>query len=224
MTEMPSCGTMRGMWPFKPTQQSEPDDRAYLSPYARAARKSPGAFSSLLWASPQSQHLRFDAIARIADLGGRSLLDVGCGRADLAVYLELRGINLSEYIGIEAIDATAAAAEQRGREFGCDSFRIIRGDVVADPRLMFTGSDVIVVSGSFNTFDRETFYSVLSRACDAAAEALVFNFLSSPDLAAARYLTWHRPTDVEAFVQKRGRRFEVLCDYLDGDCTMAVWK
>src|SRR5437868_1227064 len=64
--------------------RSAPD---YLEPYLDAARTHGGGFGSLLWASPQTQAARFQAIHRIIDLSGARVLDAGCGRADLPEFL-----------------------------------------------------------------------------------------------------------------------------------------
>src|SRR3954467_6311060 len=71
----------------------------YLTPYLRAATFYRDGFGSLLWASPETQAVRFEAIQRLADLGGKSVLDVGCGRADLYDFLHARGVNVADYIG-----------------------------------------------------------------------------------------------------------------------------
>ena len=55
---------------------------------------------------------------------------------------------------------------------------------------------------------------------DATASGLVFNFLSSPDLAAAPYLHWRNPADVVAFARSlAGQNVRMLHDYLEGDYT-----
>lgn len=48
-----------------------------------------GAKSSLAlgWRDHNSQLIRFEVLADIADLNGRSVLDVGCGYADLLPFL-----------------------------------------------------------------------------------------------------------------------------------------
>ena len=81
-----------------------------------------------------------------------------------------------------------------------------------------------MISGSLNTLDTSTFYTTIRRAFDAAAEVLVFNFLDSPSLAAASYLTWHRRDDVLAFARSLSKDVRVLSDYLDGDSTIAIGK
>ena len=55
-------------------------DPPYLAPYLRAAERHGAGFDTLLWASPRTQEVRFDALRRAAPVGGRTVLDVGCGR------------------------------------------------------------------------------------------------------------------------------------------------
>ena len=199
-----------------------PDDPApYLRPYLDAARAHGEGFRSLLWASPRTQSVRFEALTRIVDFRGRLVCDAGCGRADLLDHLDRAGIAVADYTGIEAVDALAAAAERKQRP----GVRVRRGDFVREPVRLFVGAEVLAFSGSLNTADDAAFYGTLRRAFDATAWALVFNFLSSPDLAGASHLHWRPRHDVERFV----RTFDpvevrVLADYLDGDCTMAVLK
>lgn len=196
-------------------------DPPYLAPYRRAARAHGAGFGSLLWASPSTQAARFDAIARIYPLDGKSLLDVGCGRADLLDFLRARGVRPADYIGIEAVDELADAAARKQ----APSVRILQTDFVRDPARMFVGADVVVFSGSLNTADDEVFYATLRRAYDAAAEALVFNFLCSPMLAGQSYLAWRRPDAVLRFARGlEGGEVRTLEDYLEGDCTVAVCK
>src|SRR5215213_2125323 len=73
---------------------------AYLSPYLKAASRHGAGFSSLLWASPQTQAVRFAALTRIVDLNGKSLLDVGCGRADLLDFLLAQNVRPAHYVGL----------------------------------------------------------------------------------------------------------------------------
>ena len=193
---------------------------SYLEPYLQAAQRYGGGFSSLLWASPKTQRARFDAIRRAYDPQGKSVLDAGCGRADYLGYLLERNIHPADYIGLEAVETLAAAAETRGYP----DCKILRGDFVRDPARLFVGADVIVFSGSLNTMDPPTFFATIRRAYDAAAEAVVFNFLSSPALAGKEYLVWHPPERVQSFAADLGGTVQRLDDYLPGDCTMALRK
>src|SRR5205085_11899167 len=81
----------------------------YLQPYLSAVRRHGRGFGSLLWASPHTQAARFDAFVRLCALEGRSILDAGCGRADLLDFLLARGIRPDHYTGLEAVDTLADA-------------------------------------------------------------------------------------------------------------------
>ncbi len=196
------------------------DDPAYLSPYLRAAKKHGSGFSSLLWASADTQETRFDAFTRITDLHRRTILDVGCGRADLLDFLLARRIKLAHYVGLEAVEALADAAEAKRH---ADAI-IIRGDFILEPLRLFVGADVVFFSGSLNTLDPASFYATIRTAYDAAAETLVFNFLASPELAGVSYLHWHAPSEVWAFAKTLTPDVRRLDDYLHGDTTFAMTK
>jgi hypothetical protein len=192
----------------------------YLEPYLEAARRHRGGFESLLWASPRSQRVRFDAITRACNLNGQSVLDAGCGHADFMGFLVERKIRPADYIGLEAVGALADEAEAR-RYPGA---RILRGDFVLEPARLFVAADVIVFSGSLNTMDDAAFFATLDRAIDASAHAVVFNFLNSTALAGKDYLHWRRTDHVIAHLRSRCDDVHTLTDYLPGDCTIAVFK
>lgn len=192
----------------------------YLSPYLNAAKRHGAGFESLLWASPATQAARFTAIRRLCDLETRSVLDVGCGRADLLDYLLHHHMAPADYIGIEAVEDLADAAEGK-RHPRCT---ILRADFVQEPRRMFVGAEVVVFCGSLNTLDTAAFYATLRHAFEATADVLVFNFLSSWALAGKKYLTWHQPADVLRFAEELSPRVRLLDDYMPGDCTLAVRK
>jgi len=200
---------------------SEAEPPAYLKPYLAAARRYGAGFGSLLWASPRTQAARFDTLVRAATgraIRGHRVLDVGCGRADLLDHLRRRDVRPASYVGIEAVDELATAAEQKGAT-------IVRGDFVRQPELLrAAGADVVLVSGALNTMDAESFYRCVTAAFEAAGNVLAFNFLAGPTLAAADHLTWHRPADVRAFAASLSHDVGFWDDYLPGDATVAVRK
>ena len=195
------------------------DAPPYLKPYLTAARRYGGGFGSLLWASPRTQRLRFDALIRAVGgdvLRGRRLLDLGCGRADLLDHLRQRKVEPAAYVGIEAVPELADVAAAKGAT-------VVRGDFVRDPDLMRSaGADVVVVSGSFNTVDRATFDPCVRAAWAAAGTALAFNFLASTELAGQPHLTWHRPADLRALAASLSADVGYWDDYLPGDATVVI--
>lgn len=193
---------------------------SYLEPYASATRQFGSGFSSLLWASPKTQRMRFEAIRRIEDLSGQFVLDVGCGRGDLLEYLVTNGSQPSRYVGIEAMEELAEALRMKR----IDGASVVEGDFVREPSLMDVGAEVAIFSGSLNTLSPQQFYNTLRAALAAVGRGLVFNFLSSPGLAGKQYLHWHYQADVMAFCRSLSNDVSVLADYLEGDCTVCVRK
>jgi SAM-dependent methyltransferase len=197
--------------------------QTYLAPYLRAAARHGAEFPALLWASPQTQAARFDAIDRLGAVGGKSVLDVGCGRGDLLEFLLRRGVRPADYIGIEAVPELAEAAERACRRSTVKS-AVVHADFVREPLRLFAGADVVVFSGSLNTLEDAQFYDTARRAFDAAVQTLVFNFLSNSYLAGAEYLRWRRPENVIAFARQLTPEVAALDDYLHGDFTVALHK
>ena len=193
---------------------------SYLQPYRNALHSNGDVFQSLLWAGTDTQELRFAALQSLCDMHQRTLLDVGCGHADLLDYLHRRMIVPAHYVGLEAIEEFALRAEAKNYP----DAQIIRGDFLIDPVKMFVGAEVVVFCGSLNTLSRHEFYEALRRAWDATAEVLLFNFLCSPERAGRDYLTWHRPQDVLDFGGALTDDVKLLDDYLDGDATIRLQK
>jgi hypothetical protein len=192
----------------------------YLEPYLSAARKYGAGFGTLLWASPKTQAVRFKALLGAVDVSNLSIMDVGCGRADLLEYIFQTKHIPRSYIGLEAVAELADAAEQKQ----LPNCRIIRGDFLQDPTMLANVVDVVLISGALNTMDSSSFYGCLQSAFDAADKVLVFNFLCSPLLAASSHLIWHKPEEVMRFANSLSPRVEFWDNYLRGDATIAIWK
>ena len=199
---------------------AKPDEPVpyYLTPYHEARRQGVKGFHALLWSSREGQRLRFEAIARGVPLTGRTILDVGCGRADLLAYLLANGIVPAHYTGLEAIPEAIRSARRRRFE----RCRIVEGDFVREPETMAVGAEVVIFSGSLNTLTRPQFYLALTAAWAAAGRALAFNFLSSRFWCGEDWLTWHRQQTVLAFCRSLGGEPRAQDGYLPGDCTIVM--
>jgi hypothetical protein len=197
---------------------------AYLQPYLSAAREYGPGFGSLLWASPRTQKIRFDALVRAIDPTGRKVLDVGCGRADLLTFMVAAGSVPAEYVGVEMVEDLVLAAHGRVAASPSVTGRIDRRDFVADPGCMQIGADVLYFSGSLNTLSKFDFELAIRRAFSAAVRGIAFNFLSSTKLASARHLLWHQTRDVVALGQSVGAAVGVIDDYLAGDTTVSLTR
>jgi hypothetical protein len=193
---------------------------SYLQPYLNAAKRYGAGFGSLLWASPKTQSVRFAALLRAADCKAKRVLDAGCGRADLLEFMMQHEIFPRQYTGLEAVEELAAAAESKH----LPNCKITRGDFVSEPEILNIDADVIFFCGSLNTLDESAFYQSLITAFTCTKQSLVFNFLSSPQLAASPHLTWHQPQAVLAFAGKLSANVRLWDNYLPGDATVAIGK
>src|SRR3954469_5723659 len=96
----------------------------YLYPYHMARLLGAKGLDALLWTSKEGQRVRFDAIARLCPLGGRRIVDAGCGRAARLAGLVGLGIAPAHYPGLEMIPATVRSARRKKYE----RCKIVRAD------------------------------------------------------------------------------------------------
>ncbi len=160
---------------------------AYLRPYQEAVDAHGPRFEALLWNRPETQLVRFAALVSMLDLVGATLADMGCGRADLAVYLRDQGVGYAGYVGVEGVQELCEASEKRAASEGLERCVFRRLDFVADaeafPALVREDAvQAFVFSGSLNTLEQPGAMAVLQRAWDALGSTpggvLAFNFLS----------------------------------------------
>jgi SAM-dependent methyltransferase len=202
---------------------STPD---YLKPYTLAEQLHGPTFGATLWNSRASQRIRFQVMAEIFPLAGRTLLDAGCGMGDFLAFLEEIGQKPAKYTGIDALPAIIDEARRRTFQSPAE---FIVGDLVAQPELLATGRpEAICISGTLNTLKDGQFYAALDHAFESAGQCLLFNFLSTKYLASAAIsgtVKRHDPAEVFARGLKRTGRIIVRHDYYDArDCTMAWLK
>jgi hypothetical protein len=148
------------------------------------------------------------------------VLDAGCGRGDLLDFFIVHRHPPLSYTGIEAVPELANVADMK-RLHG-EPPNIIRGDFVTNRSLLHANADVIIFCGSLNTMDKPTFYAMLEDAFKSAAKAVVFNFLSSRELANSPHLTWHEPHRVLSFCRQLSEKSRLWEDYMSGDATGVI--
>ena len=128
------------------------------------------------WGSIDDQILRFEVLFRELDPRGKTILDVGCGLADLIPFLEARTGGDFAYVGIDVTPSLIADASARYRG---ERFRFAVGSVLTVPDLH--NIDISVLSGalSFRTQNNESYARENIRKMLAISrEAACLNFLS----------------------------------------------
>lgn len=129
----------------------------------------------VLWNSAASQRERFEVLVGVANLRGKSVLDVGCGFGDLVPYLRERGIVVARYRGIDVVPEMVAIARRRypDMDFACAD---LNNEAAEEPPC-----DVVLGSGLFflphPDWHRYMTASV-ERMYAHCREAVAVNFLS----------------------------------------------
>ena len=122
--------------------ESMPADESYLNPYREAVQRHGEDFAATLWKSPEAQQKRFQTLIEMLGperCSGTCLVDVGCGRGDLALELDRLGLHPRRYIGIEGVEEIAKIARKRVENLPFAT-EIFLCDVVSEPtrlRLFF---------------------------------------------------------------------------------------
>lgn len=176
------------------------------------------SYKSLDWGSPQGQRKRFEVIADIGIKSGDSVLDVGCGLADLYAFFSERGLDV-EYTGIDVSEKMIEVAQERfphlplGRrlldDFQPESF------------------DWVVASGIFylNRIDPDLFLrEYAEKMFSVCKKGSAFNCLSRTKTAVTSEEYRADPSEVLTMVRSFCNLTAVRHDYHDSDFTVYMRK
>jgi SAM-dependent methyltransferase len=160
------------------------------------------------YSSRESQFRRFAALARIADLRGKRVLDFGCGTASFAEYLASVDQMPALYQGVDIMTDFFDFARAK-----VPGGRFCHPDALGDTRF-----DFAFVSGVFNNrkrgnrrFWQDTVKSLFAR-CDIG---LAFNMMSTHVDYRDPGLYYEDPARAFSFVKREVSPFVTLChDYL----------
>ncbi len=187
--------------------------------YQAAFNQHGVSMKTVKWGSNHSQQSRFGVLAEIADLSGKSILDVGCGFADLYDYLKTRYQGMA-YTGLELVADMAAQAQKRQPD--CE---ILIGDIDSlEPDRKW---DYVMLSGVLNIscYDYASAEHLVRRMFSHALQGVAINFLSrystgSLSLESAYY----DPADFVNLAAQLTRRFTLQHNYRDNDFTLYLLK
>ena len=143
------------------------DIAAFFDAQAERHGASPRAAD---WGSAESQRLRFDVMAAVLPLGGRSVLDVGCGPGGFAGYLAAD----VDYLGVDLSPRMVETAKEHHPEREFRVANILEEDLGEH--------DVVVANGIFYRLTDEpeaTMRRIVERLWQHARLAVAFSSLSS---------------------------------------------
>jgi RimJ/RimL family protein N-acetyltransferase/SAM-dependent methyltransferase len=207
-----SLGSQRTEW--------KGDDARSVEYFTSLVEKHGIDSRALDWGSRESQQLRFAMLARIGDLRGASVLDVGCGQGDLLAWLQEQRLDV-RYRGVDITPAMIDVAKKR---FADQDFTVC--NVLENPPLP-QSVDYVIASGVFYLRQTEpmAFMQAMVRTLFAACrKGVAFNSLSawSPVREAGEF--YADPAEVIAWCRQLTPRLAMLHDYHPRDFSMFLYR
>ncbi|RYF63505.1 MAG: class I SAM-dependent methyltransferase [Cytophagaceae bacterium] len=182
-------------------------------------RYGAGTTRSLGWLTIEGQRSRFETLSQLGDLNGCSVLDAGCGHADLYPFLKKRFSSFS-YYGCEQIPDLLQVASQRYKRE--NNVILLPGDFL-DEAMPVT--DFVLVSGSLNyrQSDANFVYNAIETLFAKCRIALGFNLLSG-GVESSTVLTAYHPNDILDFCGTLSKKVQLHVGYWPDDFTVFVYK
>lgn len=188
--------------------------------YSGLLKKHGDDAKALDWGSRASQEVRFSVLTQIGNLNGFSVLDVGCGLADLYAFMEHRGINI-DYMGC---DITPQMIERARKRF--PELRLEVLDILAEPEPT-ERFDFVLASGIFYLrWENPLAYleAMVSRMFKLCRRGMAFNTLSTeaPQREPAEFHA--EPIQVLEACMGITRNVVLRHDYLPNDFTVYLYR
>ena len=178
--------------------------------YTTALQRHGNTAQGVHWNSQSTQYKRFEILLGMIDITEEeSIVDVGCGFADLYLYMDEKSIALDAYIGLEIMESMVEEARKRvdGEVEICD--------VLCDP---LPEEDHYICSGAMNVLTRDETYTFIKRCLNASTKGFVFNMLEGED--ESMVYNYFRPRDIELLAEELGATFNMKKGYLPRDFTV----
>lgn len=177
--------------------------------------------AALYWSSREVQELRFRMLCDIGFVAEDSVLDVGCGFADLKAWIEQR-LGPVRYTGIDlSPDLLAVAAREHPEA------RLVQGDIF-DLRAQPESYDWVVLSGALSEpLSDEGRYAraVIARMFQLARKGVAFNLLDARTRFLFSFgLQRFDPAEMLDYCRSLTPHCQLHDDYLDNDFTIWMYK
>ncbi|MBE7174614.1 MAG: class I SAM-dependent methyltransferase [Williamsia sp.] len=178
-----------------------------------------GSVGALGWLQRKGQQARFEKLSEISDMNGCSVLDAGCGHADLYPFLQKK-YPLLTYYGCEQLPQLLNVAAQRYK--GANNIRLYLGDFL---QASLPASDYIIVSGSLNYRHREEdyIYEAIRTLFAHCQIGLGFNLLSGGTEPGTLLVAYH-PHQILRFCQTLTPNVQLHQGYWKDDFTIFMFK
>jgi SAM-dependent methyltransferase len=187
--------------------------------YERLIRKYGHDHRACDYGRPQSQKIKFRVLSEVMPLGDCSLLDVGCGFADFATYLQQNFSGVT-YSGIDLCASMVEEARRKHPELDLGTANFLNAS--------FDHSfDVVTANGTFYLLGEQAWpvmSKMIERMFGLATSALAFNSLSNwaSDQEPGEF--YADPVQVLQFCRKLTPWVVLRHDYHPRDFTVYMYK
>ena len=195
------------------------DKEEAIRRYADRLERLGTTVQALGWRDRAQQYLRFEILANIDDLDGKSVLDVGCGFGDLLAYLMDAGKRI-EYTGIDISPDMVSEAQSRYPSARFECLDLSQQKVEGQ-------FDYVVESGVFNhkVHDNEQFVrDMLSAMFDHCSLGVAANMMTSHVDYRDEYLHYYDPGEILEYTRQLSRYAVIRHDYPLYEFTLFVYK
>lgn len=178
---------------------------------------------ALFWQDETVQTLRFDILLSCGIQSGDSILDVGCGLADLYRHMQSKGLDI-DYTGIDLSPDLIEAAQLRDPQL-----KLFVGDIFDfDPAAQ--GYDWVLLSGALNEplqDNGDYLRRCIPRLFASARKGIAFNLLNADYPWPEKDLFHLQPYVPEEILQQLrvlSPFVDIRKDYMDTDVSYFVWR
>jgi SAM-dependent methyltransferase len=165
------------------------------------------------WNSVHSQQKRFEILLSCIEDERFSLVDAGCGFADLYGYLKENGILFSSYKGLDLSPSMVKIAREKT---GCE---VIQCDICRDT---LPQADYYICSGAMNILSRFDTYLFIRNCYEACRKGFAFNLLMGEDDSLV-YNHFY-PDELQELFDELGAIVSIKKGYLKHDFTAFLKK
>lgn len=201
----------------------EKEKKIIIDHFKQALKKYKRGPMAISWGSRKSQIVRFEALYKIGDLNGKTVLDLGCGFGDFYEFLtKKKKVKLKKYLGI---DMNPLIISEAKKKYPKEEF--ITGNLLENPPK--ESFDYVFESGIFNIKVpnlENLIKKTLVQMYGICKLGVGVNFLSSfTPFKKDKKSYYVNPFKMSDFIQKNlSSKFVLKHDYKPNDFTVFFYK
>lgn len=188
--------------------------------YDKNVREHMNDIKSVAWGNRESQEKRFEILAQIAELSGKSVLDVGCGLGDFYSWLKDRYRNI-KYTGV---DITPSMVELALKNHPGVKFCVLD---ILELNCVRPAYDFVFASGIFNRrMPRHKYFikDTIVRMFDLSKQGIAFNVMSTKADFMEKKEYYADPGKMLDFCLGLSRKVALMHNYMPHDFTVFIYK